>query len=898
MRLDEVISGIAITDRRGRLDCTVTGITPDSRAVHPGHMFVAVRGLSADGHEYVRQAVDAGASSILAETWDKNLDKELGTRTQVVLVPNSRRALALAAANYFGQPSRRLLIAGVTGTNGKTTVTYILESIMRAASRKVGVIGTVGARYGEQKIEATHTTPDAVRLQETLARMVGSGVTHVVMEVSSHALDQQRVCGINFKVAGFTNLTQDHLDYHKTIDTYFKAKSRLFSQALRKSKARGRMAVVNVDDPRGDELLEIWGGKSLRTSIDPSSDADVVALQASCALNGTELTVRTPKGVWELRYPLIGNHNVSNVLVAMGMALAMGFSRARIERGLRALEKVDGRGERVANADGKNVFVDYAHTPDALRRLLEAFRPLTRGRLVVVFGCGGDRDRDKRPKMGEAVAERADVAVITNDNPRSEDAVHIAAAVEEGLKSGGFTKMDAEAKKGTYLIELDRRAAIRAAIKWLGEDDVLIIAGKGHERYQIIGRSKQVFDDAEEARLALAGLPPPLPEMLAFDDATGEVDEDQVLSELDDMDSVSDSDVESIDSSDVEMVLAADVSDFSSSDAVPVSTAEVEAIEEISPADVEEITTAEVEAISAEEIDAADVEEVSADDVQEITAEVADPAEVGSIPPPPPASVPAEGAMAASSDAEADADVKADAGGNGAGGPVIAAPADSGAAPTSSAVSSDGAASSDGAEASSAASSDGAEASSAVSSDGADASSAVSSDGAEASSAASSDGAEASSAASSDGADASSASAEASDATGDSASAEASDATGDSASASSATGDSAEASSADASSGTGDSASASSAEANSATGDSGDSSTSASSDNAEASSATSESGDSSTSASSDSADAADAVAASTSGASDDDTATKPATGAAAEPSTDSGGDPPAKDPET
>ena len=854
MRLDEVISGIAITDRRGRLDCTVTGITPDSRAVHPGHMFVAVRGLSADGHEYVRQAVDAGASSILAETWDKNLDKELGTRTQVVLVPNSRRALALAAANYFGQPSRRLLIAGVTGTNGKTTVTYILESIMRAASRKVGVIGTVGARYGEQKIEATHTTPDAVRLQETLARMVGSGVTHVVMEVSSHALDQQRVCGINFKVAGFTNLTQDHLDYHKTIDTYFKAKSRLFSQALRKSKARGRMAVVNVDDPRGDELLEIWGGKSLRTSIDPSSDADVVALQASCALNGTELTVRTPKGVWELRYPLIGNHNVSNVLVAMGMALAMGFSRARIERGLRALEKVDGRGERVANADGKNVFVDYAHTPDALRRLLEAFRPLTRGRLVVVFGCGGDRDRDKRPKMGEAVAERADVAVITNDNPRSEDAVHIAAAVEEGLKSGGFTKMDAEAKKGTYLIELDRRAAIRAAIKWLGEDDVLIIAGKGHERYQIIGRSKQVFDDAEEARLALAGLPPPLPEMLAFDDATGEVDEDQVLSELDDMDSVSDSDVESIDSSDVEMVLAADVSDFSSSDAVPVSTAEVEAIEEISPADVEEITTAEVEAISAEEIDAADVEEVSADDVQEITAEVADPAEVGSIPPPPPASVPAEGAMAASSDAEADADVKADAGGNGAGGPVIAAPADSGAAPTSSAVSSDGAASSDGAEASSAASSDGA--------------------------------------------DASSASAEASDATGDSASAEASDATGDSASASSATGDSAEASSADASSGTGDSASASSAEANSATGDSGDSSTSASSDNAEASSATSESGDSSTSASSDSADAADAVAASTSGASDDDTATKPATGAAAEPSTDSGGDPPAKDPET
>ena len=577
MRLDEVISGIAITDRRGRLDCPVTGITPNSQSVHPGSMFVAVRGLSADGHDYVRQAVKAGATSILAESWTDQLDGGGNGRPQVVLVPNSRRALALAAANYYGQPSRKLLIAGVTGTNGKTTVTYILDSIMRAASRKVGLIGTVGARYDDQLIEATHTTPDAVQLQGTLAQMVEAGVTHVVMEVSSHALDQQRVAGINFKVAGFTNLTQDHLDYHKTIDTYFKAKARLFSDSLRKSRARGRMAVVNVDDPKGEELVGVWGGKSLRTSIDPNSDADVVALQATCALNGTELTVRTPKGVWELSYALVGTHNVSNVLVAMGMALAMGFSKARIVRGLRALERVQGRVEPVPNADGKTVFIDYAHTPDALRRTLESFRPLTKGRLVVVFGCGGDRDSDKRPKMGQAVAELADLAVVTNDNPRTEDAVRIAAAVEEGLQAGGFKEMEATPVKGTYAVELDRRGAIRTAIKWLEEDDVLVIAGKGHEDYQIIGSRKRHFDDAEEARRALAGQPPPLPEGLEFDDATGEVEDDAVIDELDDLDAAD------LDSQDVEVLSASDVEE--------VSPAE---IEEISAADVEEIADADV----------------------------------------------------------------------------------------------------------------------------------------------------------------------------------------------------------------------------------------------------------------------------------------------------------------
>ncbi|MCC7381847.1 MAG: UDP-N-acetylmuramoyl-L-alanyl-D-glutamate--2,6-diaminopimelate ligase [Deltaproteobacteria bacterium] len=530
MRLDQIIHGIALKDRRGRLDCEIAGITFDSRRAQPGALFVAVRGSKSDGHRYIEDAVRRGAAAVMAEEWAEDLDAKVSARPQAVLVSNTRRALALAAANFYGQPSRRLLVAGVTGTNGKTTVTYLLESIVRAASRSVGVLGTIEARYAGRNFPIDHTTPDPVVLQRHLAEMVAAGVTHVVMEVSSHALDQQRVAGVHFKVAGFTNLTQDHLDYHQDLDRYFQAKKLLFSDVLRKSRARGRMAVVNVDDPRGEELIQAWGGKSLRISLEPRSDADVVALASEFRLNGTRATVRTPKGVWELETSLVGPHNLSNTLLAVGMALAMGFSRARIERGLRALERVPGRLDPVPSEEGKRVFVDYAHTPDALRRMLGALRPLTKGRLVVVFGCGGDRDRAKRSAMGQAVAELADQAIVTNDNPRSEEPAAIAAEVEEGLRRGGWSRLpDGAGQAKGYRVELDRRAAIRSAINVIGPEDVLIIAGKGHESYQIVGNEKRYFDDRDEARRILAGLPPPPPQVISFSDNTGEIEESQVV---------------------------------------------------------------------------------------------------------------------------------------------------------------------------------------------------------------------------------------------------------------------------------------------------------------------------------------------------------------------------------
>ncbi|MBI4819730.1 MAG: UDP-N-acetylmuramoyl-L-alanyl-D-glutamate--2,6-diaminopimelate ligase [Deltaproteobacteria bacterium] len=516
MKLDRIISGLSITDRRGRMDVEIEDVVTDSRKAKPGVLFVALRGNRADGHEFIPSAIGRGASAVLAESWPDDL--EASDKAQVVLVEDTRRALALAAANFAGQPSRKMLVAGVTGTNGKTTVTFMLDSIMRAAARKVGLIGTIECRFDGASFSLEHTTPEPVQLQGILKRMLDSGVSHVAMEVSSHALDQQRVAGIHFKVAGFTNLTQDHLDYHKTLEQYFSSKSKLFTEVLRKSRARGRIAVINVDDPRGAELVSLWGAKALRVSINPSVEGDVVALEATYTLEGTRARVKTPKGVWSLELPLVGAHNLSNAMVAIGMALAMGFSKARVVRGLSALERVPGRLEPVPNEEGKKVFVDYAHTPDALMRVLTTLRPLTKGRLVVVFGCGGDRDTDKRPKMGQVVAEHADFAILTSDNPRSEDPEKIATAVRQGLEAGGMRKTDAAVGPKTFMVELDRRNAIRTATRMVGKDDVLVIAGKGHERYQIIRDAMLRFDDREEAHRALAGLPPPPPEVLSKDE--------------------------------------------------------------------------------------------------------------------------------------------------------------------------------------------------------------------------------------------------------------------------------------------------------------------------------------------------------------------------------------------
>jgi UDP-N-acetylmuramoyl-L-alanyl-D-glutamate--2,6-diaminopimelate ligase len=510
MKLEQLIRGIAIEDRRGYFETDIRAITSDSRRVREGDLFVAVRGASSDGHDYIDQALERGALAVLAERWPEEIDQKLPVRPNVILVRNARRALALTAANLHGNPSRDLIVAGVTGTNGKTTVTHILEAIAGAAGKHTGLIGTVGARFAGRQVPATHTTPDALELQALLARMKREAITHVVMEVSSHALDQQRVAGVHFKVAGFTNFSRDHLDYHESLEAYFEAKASLFTRVLPESEARGRMAVINIDDPKGPELVERWGGKTLTTSLEGDESADLHVVDAEYGLEGTTALIRTRKGEWQIATHLVGPHNLANVLTAVGMAQAMGFSKGRIDAGLAALTGVPGRFEAVPNEEGKRVFIDYAHTPGALEHMIRTARPLTPGRIIVVFGCGGDRDRAKRPIMGRIVAEGADAAVLTSDNPRNEDPGTIAEAVEAGLREGGWSPGE-DGETGTYVVELDRRAAIRRAIGWMRTADVVIIAGKGHERVQIVKGESLPFDDREEARRIIAGLPPPPP---------------------------------------------------------------------------------------------------------------------------------------------------------------------------------------------------------------------------------------------------------------------------------------------------------------------------------------------------------------------------------------------------
>jgi UDP-N-acetylmuramoyl-L-alanyl-D-glutamate--2,6-diaminopimelate ligase len=356
------------------------------------------------------------------------------------------------------------------------------------------------------------------------------------MEVSSHALDQHRVTGVHFKVAGFTNLSQDHLDYHETMEKYFEAKSLLFSQCLERSQARGRMAVVNVDDPKGEAMIEAWGGKSLRVSAEGNREADLWVRDSACSLDGIRMAIETSKGVMELESKLVGAHNLTNVLVAVGMAQAMGFSESRIRAGLEQLTVVPGRMEKVVTEDPRQVFVDYAHTPDALGRVLASLRPLVRGRIIVVFGCGGDRDADKRPAMGRAVAEGADAVVLTSDNPRGEEPAQIAEQAAAGLREGGFRELGPEdrpdrAPDQAFRVELDRWEAIQLAVKWAGPDDVVLVAGKGHETRQELQDRTVPFDDRDAARRTLMGLPPaPEPPPVP---GSGEVEVLQVVESVD-----------------------------------------------------------------------------------------------------------------------------------------------------------------------------------------------------------------------------------------------------------------------------------------------------------------------------------------------------------------------------
>ncbi len=504
MKLAELVEPLETAARSGGLGIEVageitgdiTGLTDDSRSVKPGHVFVAVKGGKADGHRHLAQAVRAGAAALVVQ--ELPTGGSVPSSVPVIQVPDSRRAVGLLAGRFHGDPSSKLTMIGVTGTNGKTTITYLCRAVLEAAGRKVGVIGTVAYQIGAEVIPASHTTPGAVELQSLLARMVAAGLDTAVMEVSSHALALDRTAGCEFDLAVFTNLTQDHLDFHADLEDYFQAKVRLFSGLSPDGqKPKPKRAIVNVDDERGLRVCRACRVPVWTYAI--KNQADIRAEAVRLSLAGTRFTAATPAGRFDVTSKLVGEHNVYNLLAAIGVGLQEGLTQDQICAGLASVENVPGRFERVEAGQDFTVVVDYAHTEDALMRLLAAANRLKTGRVITLFGCGGDRDRGKRPKMGRVAAEQSDVVVLTSDNPRSEDPAAILREVEAGVKEA----LAAAPARVQYRVIADRRQAIETAIGEARTGDTVLIAGKGHEDYQIIGSEKLHFDDREVAREAL-----------------------------------------------------------------------------------------------------------------------------------------------------------------------------------------------------------------------------------------------------------------------------------------------------------------------------------------------------------------------------------------------------------
>ena len=484
----------------------ITGIAYDSRRVQPGHAFVALKGRHADGAAFIRQAIERGATGIVCEP-----PAPVDASVPVVTVPDARLMLALLAAAFYRNPSEEMRVVGITGTNGKTTTAYLVAAIFEAAGVPCGLLGTVAYRIGGETREATRTTPEAPDVQGLLREMADQGCGACAMEVSSHALSLRRVDGMKFAAAVFTNLTRDHLDFHEDMEAYFAAKRRLF-ELLPAEAPR----VINLDDPRGQALVDL-GGRPITYAINRA--ADVMPGPLRFSIDGLDFDVRTPHGAVHVRSKLLGRPNVYNILAAVSTATALDLPFDAMERGLASLEGVPGRFELVSGArDDVTVVVDYAHTDDALRNLLETARPLARGRLITVFGCGGDRDRTKRPLMGAVAGRLSDLVVITSDNPRSEDPARIAEEILRGItpdtqafgrsapargNAGGRGSERADQRGQDVLAILDRREAIGTAIDMARAGDLVLIAGKGHEKYQVMGDRVIPFDDVAVAREAL-----------------------------------------------------------------------------------------------------------------------------------------------------------------------------------------------------------------------------------------------------------------------------------------------------------------------------------------------------------------------------------------------------------
>ncbi|MEC0090176.1 UDP-N-acetylmuramoyl-L-alanyl-D-glutamate--2,6-diaminopimelate ligase [Paenibacillus macquariensis] len=493
MRLNELASTLTIKHIIGSVDIRVSGIQTDSRKVTEGDLFICLPGHTVDGHIYAQQAMEKGAAALVV---DHQLDIDLPQ----IIVKDCRYAMAVLADAFFGSPSKQMKVIGITGTNGKTTTAYLIEKIMNDHNVKTGLIGTIQMRYGGRTFPMSGTTPEALELQRSLHDMAASGTRCCVMEVSSHALEQGRVKGTDFRTAIFTNLTQDHLDYHNTMDEYRAAKGLFFSRmgnAFQNIQDKRKYAVLNADDPASTYFRNITSAEVVTYGLEEGVDVRATGIVISA--QGTDFHVDSFNGSTDIKLKMVGKFNVYNALGAITATLLEGVPLHEIKRSLESLSGVDGRVESVEAGQPFAVIVDYAHTPDGLENVLKTVNEFAVGRVLTVFGCGGDRDKTKRPIMGKIAAKYSDVVFVTSDNPRTEDPESILKDIEQGL-------IDDQVPQENYLLIEDRRVAIQKAIDMASPEDVVLIAGKGHETYQLIGQTTHDFDDRIVAKEAIRGI--------------------------------------------------------------------------------------------------------------------------------------------------------------------------------------------------------------------------------------------------------------------------------------------------------------------------------------------------------------------------------------------------------
>ena len=486
MLLRTALEQIPGMDTAGIPDVHIQGVSYDSRTCREGHLFVAMKGENTDGSRFITQAAIQGVAAVATEQPVVPPDN-----ITAFTVPDARKFLADISRIYYQDPASKLKLVAVTGTNGKTTTTYLLDSIFSHAGINACLGGTIEMKAASKSIHSRHTTPEASDLMHFLHRAVKDGCTHGSLEVSSHALALKRVFGTKFNVGVFMNLTRDHLDFHRDVEDYFGAKQLLFSP---ENGNNVESAVINTDDPYGQKLENHFQGSLLRFGFDP--DADIHVLDCKTLADGTELILATPAGESTIRTSMIGQHNVYNIMAATGAALCLKIDPENIRAGIESLKQVPGRFERVDAGQDFTVIVDYAHTPDALENLLTLVSQLPHKRILTVFGCGGDRDKSKRPVMGSIAVDKSDLSIVTSDNPRSENPLDIIKDIETGMHEG----------PGIYRIVPDRREAIEQAVATAGKEDIVVIAGKGHEDYQVVGGSRHPFDDRKVAREKLLKL--------------------------------------------------------------------------------------------------------------------------------------------------------------------------------------------------------------------------------------------------------------------------------------------------------------------------------------------------------------------------------------------------------